>query len=550
MPDFVRVAALSDLADGDMTQVDADGIAVLLSRVEGEVHATTAFCPHYGAPLATGVLRGSTVVCPWHHAAFDVCSGALEEPPSLDGLRTFPVRIDGDDILVQVPDDADAHGKGIDYHESDGAEPDMVARARADGRLALIIGAGAAGQAAAEALRATGYPGRIALVTPETHPPYDRTKLSKGYLAGDAGDDALRLRDADFYERHGLEVWTDREVTALDPDSRTAKLSNGDTIRYDACLVATGGTPRRLAIDGADRDDVHLLRSWDDARTITSRAQTAERAVVIGGSFIGMEAASSLTARGVAVTVVDRADVPLAGALGDAVGRAFQEAAEAKGVTFQLGADLDRIERDGHQLSVRLADGTALPADLVVMGVGVTPATDFLAGAPFRRDDGGLETDASLRLAPGLFAAGDVAAFPLSWAGKTRSGERVRIEHWRLAQQHGRHAGQNLFADEPGPFTGVPFFWTGQFGISLRYVGHAEGWDEVVIDGSLEDRDAAVYYLSDDRAVAAAFVGRDKAAASFNLLLAESGPPSADAVRGGFDPVAAPQITFERPSEA
>ena len=532
MPEYVRVASLSDLADGAMLQADADGTTVLLSRVGGEVHATTAFCPHYGAPLATGVLHGSTVVCPWHHAAFDVCSGRLEEPPSLDGLRTFPVRVDGDDILVAVPDDADAHGKGIAYHESDGDEPERASGD--DDRLALIVGAGAAGQAAAEAIRESGFTGRVALVTPETHAPYDRTKLSKGFLSGDADEDALRLRGADFYERLGLEVWTDREVTALDSDGKTATLSSGETVAFDACVVATGGAPRRLPVPGADLDGVHVLRSWADAASLTADLSDGARVVVVGGSFIGMESASSLTARGASVTVVDRAAVPLAGALGEAVGEAFRAAAEAKGVAFRLGADLDRIERDDDGLTVCLADGTALPADAVLLGVGVTPATDFLDGAAFRRDDGGLETDAALRVAPGVFAAGDVAAYP-----EARLGERVRIEHWRLAQQHGRHIGLHLFADAPEPFTGVPFFWTGQFGINLRYVGHAASWDEVVVDGSLDDRDAAVYYLSGGRAVAGAFVGRDPAAAAFNLLLAAEGPPAADAVRGGFDPAAA-----------
>ena len=533
MPDFAFAASLADLPDGSMRQVDVGGTAVLLSRVDGEVYATTAFCTHYGAPLAGGVLRGSTVVCPWHHAAFDVCSGALCEPPALDALRTFPVELRGDEVWVAAPADADAHGKGVAYRESDGTTPDM-ADAAADDRLALILGAGAAGQAAAEALREDGFAGRIALVTPEARAPYDRTKLSKAYLAGDAPGEALPLRDRTFFERHGIELWTGREVVALDAEARTAKLSDGESVRYDACLVATGGTPRRLPVGGADLDGVHVLRSWEDAQAVVAEAEGAARAVVVGGSFIGMETASSLTGRGVEVTVVDRAEVPLAAALGDALGRMLQDAAEAKGVRFALGAELDRIERDGDGLAVHLAGGEPLRADLVVLGVGVTPATGFLDGAPFRRDDGGLDADAALQLAPALFAAGDVAAYP-----EARLGERVRIEHWRLAQQHGRHAARNLFADEPAPFTGVPFFWTGQFGVNVRYVGHAEGWDEVVVDGSLADRDAAVYYLAGGRAVAGAFVGRDPAAASFELLLAERGLPTADAVREGFDPAAA-----------
>ena len=543
MPDFVRVASVSDLADGEMRQVSADGTDVLLSRVDGRFHACTAFCTHYGAPLATGVLSGTTVVCPWHHAVFDVASGALGEPPALDRLRTFEVKTEGDDVLVRVPDGADQHGKGVPYRLSDGEVPDMGGVAPdADDRLFLVLGAGAAAQAAAETLRAHAYRGRLALVTKETRAPYDRTKLSKAYLAGDAGDGALRLRDGDFYERHGIEVWTDRTVTGLDPEAREVSFEEGDPVTYDACLVATGGTPRRLPIDGADLDGVLLLRSWDDARTVVERAGDAKRVVVIGASFIGMEAASSLSSRGVEVTVVGKEDAPFAAAMGGEVGRVFQRAAEAEGVAFRLGAEVDRIEtahappEDGlpHGLRV-VVGGEGIECDAVVMGVGVSPATAFLDGAAFRRDDGGLVTDAALRVAPALFAAGDVAAYPDARLGRT-----VRIEHWRLAQQHGRTAALNMMAvSDPTvadtAFEGVPFFWTGQFGLSLRYVGHAEDWDEVVVDGSLDEPEFLAAYVEGGAVRAVAAVGRDQDAAAFHLLLAQGRPPTPDEIRGGVD---------------
>ena len=543
MPDFVRVASVSDLADGEMRQVSAGGTEVLLSRVAGRFHACTAFCTHYGAPLATGVLSGTTVVCPWHHAVFDVASGALDEPPALDRLRTFEVKTEGDDVLVRVPGDADAHGKGVAYRESDGEAPAMAGLdADADGRLFLVLGGGAAGQAAVETLRANAYRGRLALVTRETRAPYDRTKLSKAYLAGDAPDDALPLRDGAFYEQHGIELWTDRTVTALDADAREVSFDEGHPVTYDACLVATGGTPRRLPIDGADLDGVLLLRTWADARDVVERAGGAQRVVVVGASFIGMEAASSLTARGVEVTVVGKEDAPFASAMGEEVGRVFQRAAESKGVAFRLGAEVDRIETahadpaagPPHGLRV-VVGGEALECDAVVMGVGVSPATGFLDGAPFRRDDGGLVTDAALRVAPGLFAAGDVAAFP-----DPRLGRTVRIEHWRLAQQHARTAALNMLAEgDPTvadtPFDGVPYFWTGQFGLSLRYVGHAEDWDEVVVDGSLDDAEFLAAYVEGGAVRAVAAVGRDKDAAAFHLLLAQGRPPSPDDLRGGMD---------------
>ena len=541
MPDFVRVASTADLADGEMRQVSANGHEVLLSRVNGEFHACTAFCTHYGAPLATGVLDGTTVVCPWHHAAFDVTSGALCEPPAADALRTFPVRVEGDDVLVRVPDDADAHGKDITYRESDGDEPDMASLAASDDdRLFLILGAGAAGQACAEELRARGYRGRLAMVTRETHAPYDRTALSKGFLGGDAKGDALRLRDGAFYEAHGIELWTDRRITGLDPETRTVSFHQSEDVVYDVALVATGGTPRRLSIPGGNLEGVHLLRSWRDAEAILARAAGATSVAIVGSSFIGMEAASSLAGRGLDVTVIGRDDTPFASTLGPEVGAVFQRAAEDMGVAFRLGTDVAAIETvasdpDTHaprRLRVRLAEDT-VEADVVLLGVGVQPATGFLKGAAACREDGGVVVDETLQAAPGLFAAGDVAAYPGPHGP-------VRIEHWRLAQQHGRTAARNMIvAEDPTAvtesFDGVPFFWTGQFGISLRYVGHAEDWDEVVIRGSLDDRQFVAAYVSDGEVRALAAVGRDQEAVAFHRLMARGETPTPDDIRQGAD---------------
>ncbi|MEM1115968.1 MAG: FAD-dependent oxidoreductase [Bacteroidota bacterium] len=538
MSEFVRVASVSDLADGEMRQVEAGDAEVLLSRVDGHFHACTAFCTHYGAPLATGVLDGTKVVCPWHHAVFDVASGALDEPPAPDALRTFEVRVEGDAVLVRVPPDASTHGKGVPYRVSDGRPPAMARpNPEADDRLFLLLGGGAAAQAAAEELRASGYQGRLVLVTPEARPPYDRTALSKGYLGGGSSD-ALRLRDGSFYEAHGIELWTEKTATALDPAAKTVTLSNGETVAYDACLVATGGAPRRLPIDGADLDGVHVLRSWRDADAVVRRSASAERVAIIGASFIGMEAASSLIGRGLEVTVIGREQTPFGHTLGPEVGAVFQRAAEAKGVQFRLGADVERIEtihadpstRAGGGLRV-VADGEGTEADLVLLGVGVRPATDFLEGAAFRRGDGGLETDATLRLGDGLYAAGDVAAYP-----ESRLRERVRIEHWRLAQQHGRHAARNMAApDAARPFESVPFFWTGQFGVGLRYVGHVRAWDEVVVQGSLEDRSFLAAYVHGGEVRALAAVGRDKDAAAFYRLVAQGQTPTPGEIRSGLD---------------
>ena len=515
----LRVSDTGPLSDGDMVEVDAGGTRVLLARVGGRLHACAAVCPHYGAPLATGVLDGPHVVCPWHHARFDVTTGALCDPPSLDGLASYAVEERADGVYVTV----------------DGptrVEPSAPSNMAADNRLFLVLGAGAAAQAAAEALRSEGFAGRIVLTTPEKDAPYDRTKLSKAYAAGKAGDAALPLRDADFQTRLGIETQTSRTAEALDAGAKTVRFADGETLAYDACLIATGGLPRRLPVPGADLPGVHVLRSHADARALVARLDGATTAVVVGASFIGMEVASSLTERGIGVTVVDRAAVPLAAALGEAVGGVFRDAAESKGVAFRVEAGVERIETDGGGLAVVLASGERLAAGVVVMGVGVAPATGFLAGHAFRRADGGIETDAALRVADGLFAAGDVAAVP------DASGRRVRIEHWRLAQQHGRAAARAMLGATE-PFRGVPFFWTGQFGVTLRYVGHAESPDETVVVGSLGDRKFVAYVIEDGRAVAALAVGRDADAAAFHHLLRRGVAVSPDEIRAGFDPQAA-----------
>ena len=524
MSDPIRVADAGTVRDGEMAEVDAGGTPVLLARVGGRLHACAARCPHYGAPLATGVLDGPHVVCPWHHARFDVTTGALCDPPALDGLQAYAVEERDGGVFVTVAGPA---------HVPPPAQQDT------DGRLFLVLGAGAAAQAAAEELRRQGFQGRIALATPEAEPPYDRTKLSKAYAAGTADDAGLPLRAADFQAARGIETWTGRTAVALDPDARTVTFEDGETVAYDACLVATGGTPRRLDVPGADLPGVFVLRSHADARALVGALPRARRAVVVGASFIGMEAASSLRERGLEVTVVDRAAVPLEAALGADVGRVFRDAAEAKGVAFRMEAAIDRIDADGDAdgdaggdgLAVVLASGERLPADVVVLGVGVTPATAFLAGHAFHGDGGGLETDAALRLADALFAAGDVAAVPAA------SGERVRIEHWRLAQQHGRAAARAMLG-ESEPFEGVPFFWSGQFGLALRAVGHAHAPDERVVVGSLADAAFVSYAVEGGRAVAALALGRDKDAAAFHHLLRRGLAPTAAEVRGGFDPQA------------
>lgn len=531
MPEY-RVASILDLSDDEMKQVTVGGTDILLSRIDGAFYACGAHCTHYGAPLADGVLHDGCVVCPWHHARFDVRTGALADPPALDALPRYAVRVEGDDVFVTVPDEAEQTPEGAAYRESGGAPPSPVDEG-ADGRLFAIVGAGAAGGIAAETLRAAGFRGRIVLITQEAERPYDRTALSKGLLGGEVGDEALPLRDDEFYRQRGIEVMTARSVARLDARAREIHFIDGEPLRYDCALVATGGAPRRLSVSGADADGVYTLRSHADARHIVRAAKAGQRAVVIGSSFIGMETAAHLRQRGLAVTVVSKDRMPFEAVLGQAVGRLLQQEHEAHGVRFHLGAEVERIETAEGGLRVVLQQGGVAEGDLVVVGIGVTPAAGFLEGVERHERDGGVLVDRQLRATEGLWAAGDIAHFP-----SPQTGDRIRVEHWRVAQQHGRVAAYGM-AGREATYDGVPFFWSGQFDVRPRYLGHADAWDDVVVDGDLDAKDFIAYYVQDGRVLAACGVGRDRAMAALHALMLAGEAPSAAAVRGGFDPLVA-----------
>ncbi|MFP5406715.1 MAG: NAD(P)/FAD-dependent oxidoreductase, partial [Gammaproteobacteria bacterium] len=331
-------------------------------------------------------------------------------------------------------------------------------------------------------------------------PPYDRPNLSKDYLAGEAPEEWIPLRDADFYRNLDVDFLADDPVLAVDPAAGQARLTSGRTLSWEGLLLATGAAPVRLPIPGADKPHVHTLRTLADSRAIIAQAEGGRRAVVIGASFIGLEVAASLRARGVEVEVVAPDPVPLARVLGEQLGSFVRGLHESHGVRFHLGRKPAAIHAD----RVDLDDGTSLAADLVVMGVGVRPRTELAQAAGLRVEKGVLVDD-RLRAAPGIFAAGDIARFP-----DARTGQPVRIEHWVVAERMGQAAARNMLgADEP--FHDAPFFWSMHYDATLRYVGHAESWDQVEVHGSLENHDALVAYRQGGRVMAVVTLGRDRA---------------------------------------
>jgi NADPH-dependent 2,4-dienoyl-CoA reductase/sulfur reductase-like enzyme/nitrite reductase/ring-hydroxylating ferredoxin subunit len=480
------VCKTHELANGELRQVKVGDTPVLLARSNDDFYALGAFCSHLGAPMAQGLMNDGRIVCPWHMASFEVQTGQQCEPPGLDGLTNYPLIIDGDDIVVDVPEGSSPH-----------QTPKMATHnPETDGRVFVILGAGIAGQTAAEMLRQEGYEGRIIMITAEAEVPYRRTALSKKYLQSDSADAVPKLRSPEFFEAYGIEVWRDRAVTAVKPYEHSLTFEDGEVLTYHQLLVATGGKARRLDAPGVDLDNIFTLHKAEDAVQIVETAQAGKRAVVIGSSFIGMETAASLTQAGLSITVVSPEAVPFDKIFGSVVGHRLQVMHEENGVQFHLNARATGFEGNGAVEAVVLDNGDRIPADLVIVGIGIEPATGFLEAMKLHSGDGSVVVDAYLRAVESVFAAGDVARYP-----DPRSGSDIRIEHWRLAAQHGRIAARNMLG-QAVPFKGVPFFWTNQFSMKLHYVGHADDWDDVIIHGDLEAGKFLAFYVESDQILA------------------------------------------------
>ena len=452
-----RVARFADVPENRGLEVQIADTKIVLLRVGDQLRAFQGECPHAGAPLAEGALCHGRLICPWHKAAYRIEDGALCEPPSLDSLKRYRLEIRDDEVWVDDQPMSDAHTPPAD-----------------DERTFVIIGAGAAGTACAAALREKGFGGRVLLIDRETDAGYDRTVLSKFVIAGEMPPEEVPpLRDEDFYREQRIER-INAEVTSLDAANKTLHLADGQSLSYDAALLATGGTPNPLTLPGADLPQVFVLRSKDQAQRILSSAKPGQRAVIIGDSFIAMESASSLRQYGLDVTVLARHAVPFAKQFGDAVGKAIRALHEANGVAFHTDGNATHIEGTASVEAVRLDNGQRLPADLVLVGIGVSPATGAFTGLSLEKDQS-LKVDGGMRVTDGLWAAGDIATFPLN-------GQPQRIEHWRLAQQQARIAAMNMLGGDEH-YLDVPYFWTWHFGKNYDYLGHAATWDEVEFKG-------------------------------------------------------------------
>jgi len=491
-PDLTHGVSPADFTDGKLLGHVGDE-QVLLVQLGAEVLAIDAFCSHYHGPLAEGLVVGDTIRCPWHHACFSLRSGEAARPPALSALAVWQVERDGGKIVVrrkpERPKQAPAEARSVAAGAT-GAPP----------RKIVIVGGGAAGFAAAEMLRREGFGGTISMISDDDAPPVDRPNLSKDYLAGQAPEDWVPLRPEDFYAEAGIDLRLNSKVGAIAPRQQQVVLANGGVLPFDRLLLATGAEPVRLPIPGADQPHVHTLRTLADSRAIIAAASAgAKRAVVIGASFIGLEVAASLRARNLEVHVVAPEERPMVRILGPEIGDFVRALHEEHGVIFHLQDTVTAL--DGKR--ARLKSGGIIEADLVVVGVGVRPRLALAEQAGLATDHG-VSVNAFLETsAPGIFAAGDIARWP-----DPHSNSNIRVEHWVVAERQGQTAARNMLGQREH-YDAVPFFWSQHYDVPINYVGHAEGWDEIQVDGSIADRDCLVRYKQNGRVLAIASIYRD-----------------------------------------
>ena len=484
-PDLRQGVAASLLTDGKMLLGHVGEDAVLLARRGDDVFAVGAVCTHYNGPLAEGLLVDDTVRCPLHHACFSLRTGTALRAPALNPVACWRVEQDGATIFVR--------------EKIKRSTPSTLSAGGSLPRTVVIVGGGAAGNAAAEMLRRDGFEGNITMLSADDALPYDRPNLSKDFLAGTAPEDWIPLRSAEFYEKKKIDVRLGARVASIDAPGRTLLLTDGGRFEFDALLLATGAHPVRLDIPGSDLPKLRYLRTLDDSRALIAKAKDAKCVAVIGASFIGLETAAALRERGLEVHVIGPQARPLERVLGPELGDMVKAIHEEHGVKFHFGTSAAFIDERG----VTLKSGERIDADLVVAGIGVRPDVELAEQAGLTVDNGIL-VDAYLQTsAPGIFAAGDIARWP-----DPHTGASIRVEHWVVAERQGQTAARNILGRGES-FEAVPFFWSQHYDVAIRYVDHAERWDRLQIDGDPRARDCEVSYFAGDRKLAVATVSRD-----------------------------------------
>ncbi|KAI5860794.1 hypothetical protein GGS23DRAFT_606578 [Durotheca rogersii] len=541
MPQFkLRDVTSLSLQPGDKQEVEVEGIEgakVLLLNAGGKIQATGPKCTHYGAPLVKGVLtKAGRLTCPWHGACFNVQTGDVEDAPALDALQVFKVVEKDGSVYVEGEEGAIKSGRRKPNFKCSASSRPLENRV-------VVVGGGSGAIGAIEGLREKRFTGPITMISKEGYLPIDRPKLSKALIADPT---KIQLRDHEWFKSGSVEI-VDDEVVDIDLVNKVAITKNNERHVYSKLILATGGSPRNLPLPGFKvLENIFPLRTVHDTKRIVDAiGSKGKKIVIIGSSFIGMEVANA-TAADNDVTVVGQESVPLERVLGKDVGAGLQKGLEGKGIKFHLSAAVDKAEPSGSDPSkvgsVYLKDGTQLAADLVILGVGVAPSTEYLKENKAVRleADGSLKTDENFLVAglEDVYAVGDIASFP--YRGPGGEGALARIEHWNVAQNQGRAAARHIANPALAPAFFLPVFWSALTG-QLRYCGNpARGWDDLVLQGDPSAAKFVAYYCRGETVVAMASMGADPAMAQSAELMTLGAMPSKTELRAGLDILTVP----------
>lgn len=470
---------------------------ILIIRDGDKVYASSADCPHKGAPLEDGAVCRGKLVCPWHKAAFDIASADVCEPPALTGLKRYATEIKDGEVYVDLSAVTDS------TRERQNRLTAVSERAHV-----VIIGAGAAGSAALQTLVNNRFNGQVTVIDPDQHAPYDRTLLTKAIPAGDMEPEEISSLTAEAALQRTDVTRLMSPVASIDVNGQKIDLQDGQSVNFDRLIVATGGIPVRPDIPGVALSGVHTLRNVDQVSHILDDVENTNSICIIGNSFIGLEVASALKQRSgrIRVRVIAPDAVPFEKQFGNEVGQYFRELHESNGIDF-IEDEVTAFTGAEKVTGIKLKSGKAIEADLVLLATGIKTNTDLLGGLPLT-EDGLVQVDETLQAAERIYAVGDITSYPYQ-------GEQLHIEHWRLAQQHGRHAAQNILIslEQDGKlqaFDKTPYFWTKQYDDKFEYVGHAESWDEIEAVGAPEDEQYLAVFRKDGKVIAALAKGYPK----------------------------------------
>lgn len=524
-----------NLQPGEKHEVEVEGLdaKVLLLNAAGKTQAIGPRCTHYGAPLAKGVLgHNGKLTCPWHGACFNTTTGDIENAPALDALPVF--KATERDGAVYITGDAETIKAG---HRKPKIKC-KVAGAPLSDRV-VVVGGGSGALGAVEGLRELGFSGPITVVTNEGYLPIDRPKLSKTLMTDLS---KLQWRDAEWFKTGDIDFVQD-EVVGVDFGGKTVKTKSGQQLPYSRLVLATGGTPKLLPLQGFQvLGNIFTLRNVHDAKNIKEAIgeKKGKKIVIIGSSFIGMEIAAC-TSDGNEVSIIGMEKEPLERVLGERVGAIVRKNIESKGVKFYMSAGVDKAEPSAADPSkvgsVHLKDGTKLDADMVILGVGVSPATEYLKENSVVRleDDGSLKVDESFSVVglKDVYAIGDIASYP--YHGPGGDGKYVRIEHYNVAQNAGRTVANHIVHPNLKPEFFTPVFWSA-LGAQLRYCGNSNhGWDDLVLQGEPDQGKWVAYYTKGETVVAMASMGKDPAMAQCAQMMQLNKMPTKSQLKDGLD---------------